>query len=308
MKKVLDSLDGLSDALKPLYTKKEEDGKFYLNNQTIIDIVDKASNLDDMKAVTQKTTKDNQDLRAALLKQQELVSSQLKSGNNQSKEYDDLKSMVLKHQELINSQIKLKNPSQEDEIRKIKAENEELRKLKEGSKIPENLKEVLRKVEEDKQKALAENKKLKEKMKNDMVKSQVKNAISKNKGNATILEPYIMARIKTVDAPNGELEIKITNDSGEFVLNDSGTSKTVDEFVNDMKKDKQFAACFYSESIAGADIKKGNIHKSSESVIKPTNKGLSPSSSKSSNDETESERIARIENYKRSFGKDVMSS
>ena len=244
MKKVIDKLEDVHESLRPLYAKNEKDEKFHLANQELIEILDKASNIDEWKSITQKLNKELEDLRAQTIKIKE----------NQTKSNEQ-------------------KPSAQPVATQTPPVNKDLDDLKKGLRVPANVRATIDKMNETLRSVLEENKKLKNAQKEEFIKGKIKEAITKHNGNAVILEPLVLTKIKTIENENGTMEIRIQNESGESEMSDSAAGfKSVDEYIGDLKKDKQFSGCFLSQSISGAGLKKDNIKSSESLTVKDANK------------------------------------
>ena len=219
---ILDSLDGVADEFKPFY--KQIDDKYHLENDTLIALVKKNQGADEFKSMHQKMTKEMTEMKEKLIELNKL--SVAKAGDN--KKVDEKNTLNLK----------------------------ELEDFKKGVKIPDSIKETMEKNHELLQNLKKENDLLKSQREKDLIQVQVREAIAKHKGNAALLEPLISTKIKPHEGDNGVMTLRIINQNGEFEYNDSAKFKTVDEYVAELKKSKDFSPCFYSDAVSGANVNK----------------------------------------------------
>lgn len=244
LKKQVDSLEEVQESFRKFYKKNEEDGKFHLTDPSLIELVDRSSNLDEFKATTQKLNKELESLKSQIsTNPQKTVSSPTPSAP------------------IPKRTVSMPVNNTANQI------DEELEALKKGLKVPSNVKDLISKQKDALDAVLQENKRLREERKQDLIRRQITSAISKHKGNSVLLEPFVLNKIQTVETDDGRLELRIINSSGEHEMNDKGSFKSVEEFIGELKKDKQFAGCFESESVSGAGIKKDSVLKSSSSSV-----------------------------------------
>ena len=91
-----------------------------------------------------------------------------------------------------------------------------------------------------------------------LVTNEAMTAISAEKGNTTLLMPWIQKSVKMFEQ-DGKLIPRVVDAEGEIRYGSTGNPMTVREYVQGMKKDKTFAQLFEADQLPGSGKKPSNL-------------------------------------------------
>lgn len=239
LKAILNSVEGLDDAVKEHYTEK--DGKFYLDVTKVDGLA--LENVDGLKSTVEKLRASEKNLQGEL----RTVEDNLRSHQDKFKGINPETA-----REALDKIDEIKNWDGETKVREAVQVAEQ--------KLQAKLDEVVKQHGTEKETLQEELTSAQSQLQDAVVTSKIIEAISKEGGNVDVLMPHVKSQVNMTKDSNGRWKPEVVNANGNPRIGGTdGSDMTIQQLVQEMKGQDTFAACF-----TGANSKGSGKQSSSE--------------------------------------------
>lgn len=143
------------------------------------------------------------------------------------------------------------------EVREALKKVEEMADWLPADKIDASVKErerqLIAKHKEEMEKAKAESSSLTKELERHLIRGRATAAISKAKGTPELLLPIVSSRMKMQRKDDGKFFVEVVDEDGVGRVGDAnGSPMTVEQLVDDLRKDERYARAFDGDNASGA--------------------------------------------------------